>query len=152
MTYLASSVPLSGSSLHTVQPAQGETAHKHGLAAGVQRCGRECALGMVGFIVGLFVGLNVTAQFDPAKPAPHTQAYPRLPSTHVPAFVHGYDAQASRFTSQCTPAQPESHTHEYCVTHAACLHGPSAHVAPFMHGDDEHSAIGKQVLPPSFVS
>jgi hypothetical protein len=40
----------------------------------------------------------------------------------------------------------------YCTTHAALLHLPSVHVALFMHGDDEHSAIGVHFLPPLAVS
>jgi hypothetical protein len=40
----------------------------------------------------------------------------------------------------------------YCTMHAASVHAPSVHVAPFMHGDDEHSAITVHVLPALFVS
>jgi hypothetical protein len=42
--------------------------------------------------------------------------------------------------------------HAYCTLHAASEHAPSEHVAPFMHGDDEHSAIGEHFLPPLSVS
>jgi hypothetical protein len=75
-----------------------------------------------------------------------------MPSTHVPPFVHGYDAHSSSSTSQCAPAQPFEHVHEYCTTQAAFEHLPSTHVAPFMHGVDAHSAIGVHFLPPLDVS
>ena len=71
---------------------------------------------------------------------------------HVPPCTHGYDAHSFTSTSQCEPAQPFAHVHEYCTTHAAFEHLPSVHDAPFMHGDDEHSAIGKHALPPLPVS
>jgi hypothetical protein len=42
--------------------------------------------------------------------------------------------------------------HEYSTTHAASVQSPSLHVAPFMHGDDEHSSMFVHVEPPSSVS
>jgi hypothetical protein len=40
----------------------------------------------------------------------------------------------------------------YDATHAAAEHLPSEHVAPFMHGDDEHSRMFVHFLPPLAVS
>jgi hypothetical protein len=44
------------------------------------------------------------------------------------------------------------HVHEYCTTQAMSVHAPSEHVAPFMHGIDEHSAMFVHVCPPLVVS
>jgi hypothetical protein len=55
-------------------------------------------------------------------------------------------------SSQCPPAQPATHEHEYSTTHAASVQSPSLHVAPFMHGVDEHSSMFTHVLPPSTAS
>ena len=67
-------------------------------------------------------------------------------------FTHGYDAHSFTSTSQCAPAQPLLHVHLYATWHAALEHLPSEHVAPFMHGDDEHSLMFVHVLPPLAVS
>jgi hypothetical protein len=40
----------------------------------------------------------------------------------------------------------------YDTTQAATVHAPSLHVAPFMHGVDEHSAMFVHVWPPLAVS
>jgi hypothetical protein len=55
-------------------------------------------------------------------------------------------------SSQCSPAQPAAHVHEYSTTHATTVHAPSLHVAPFMHGVDEHSTMFVHTLPPLLVS
>ncbi len=43
-------------------------------------------------------------------------------------------------------------THAEWYTHAAYVHGPSTHVAPFMHGEELHSWIVVQEAPWSDVS
>jgi hypothetical protein len=55
-------------------------------------------------------------------------------------------------SSQCSPAQPAAHEHEYCTAHADPVQSPSEQLPPFMHGEDEHSSMFKHVLPPSSVS
>jgi hypothetical protein len=96
--------------------------------------------------------LTSTAQLKPAKPAAHTHEYAKTASTHVDPFTQGYDAHSLTSTSQWLPAKPFPHVHEYCTAHAAAEHLPSEHVAPFIHGDEEHSTIGVHFLPPLAVS
>jgi hypothetical protein len=70
----------------------------------------------------------------------------------VPPFTQGYEPHSFWLNSQWLPAQPFVQVHLYCTTHAAALHAPSAQVAPFMHGVDEHSLMAEQALPPLDVS
>jgi hypothetical protein len=86
------------------------------------------------------------------KPLAHKQLYALVESTQVAPFVHGYDAHSFILISQWLPAKPLAHVQAYCTLHAAYEHVPSEHVAPFMQGDEEHSAMGVHFLPPFAVS